>query len=88
MSAEPGNCREEEEELAVDDVDAPNIFPYKKCSDCGERKSCGNYNNDKEWFCEDCYEEEEFCEKHEQPMWKNGMKCGGCMDEEEKPASG
>lgn len=26
--------------------------------------------------------EEEFCEKHEQPMWKNEMKCGGCCEEE------
>jgi len=53
---------EEEEEdgvLPVDDVDAPNTFPYKKCSNCEERRSCGNYNNDRVWFCEDCYDGEE-----------------------------
>ena len=49
----------DEREEEVDDVDAPNIFPYKKCSYCGERKSCGNYNSDKAWFCEDCYDEDE-----------------------------
>jgi len=39
----------------VDDRDAPNIYPYKKCSDCGERKSCGLYDDDNKWFCEDCF---------------------------------
>lgn len=50
---------EAEEEEDVDDVDAPNVYPYKKCSECSERKSCGNYTNEKKWCCEDCYEEEE-----------------------------
>ena len=31
----------------------------KKCSNCEDRKSCGNYNNDRVWFCEDCYDGEE-----------------------------
>lgn len=44
-----------EEDFDVDDVDAPNCLPYKKCSVCEERKSCGNYNDNKVWFCEDCY---------------------------------
>jgi len=42
----------------VDDRDCANTFPYKKCSVCGERKSCGNYDDDYNWFCEDCYVEE------------------------------
>jgi formylmethanofuran dehydrogenase subunit E len=51
---------DEDEELNVDDRDAPNIYPYKKCSDCGERKSTGNYHEDNEgWFCEDCYPKDE-----------------------------
>ena len=29
---------------------------------------------------------EEFCEEHEQPMWKNGLKCGGCLDDETSAA--
>lgn len=49
---------EEEEEFDVDDRDAPNILPYKKCSVCGERKSCGNYREN-DWFCENCAEEAE-----------------------------
>jgi len=39
----------------VDDRDAPNIYPYKKCTECGERKSCGLYDDDNKWFCEDCF---------------------------------
>ena len=23
----------------------------------------------------------EWCEEHEQPMWKNGLKCGGCLEQ-------
>jgi hypothetical protein len=50
-------CKDCEEMNGVDDRDAPNTYPYKKCCDCEERKSCGSYKDDK-WFCEDCYEEE------------------------------
>ena len=32
---------------------------------------------------EDEYEEE-WCEEHEQVMWKNGLKCGACLEEEEQ----
>jgi len=47
------SAKKDEEENDVDARDAPNIYPYKKCSDCGERKSCGNYKEN-DWFCEDC----------------------------------
>lgn len=39
----------------VDDIESPNVYPYKKCISCGDRKSCGNYNDEYVWFCEDCY---------------------------------
>ena len=42
----------------VDDIVAPNIFLYKKCSICCERSSCGNYNEEKQWICEECGPEE------------------------------
>jgi len=29
-------------------------------------------------------DEKEWCEKHERVMWKNGMKCGGCLDDEDE----
>lgn len=45
------------EEIDVDDYESPNIYPYKKCDECGERKSCGSYSGDRKWFCEDCSEE-------------------------------
>ena len=37
----------------VDSRDAPNIYPYKKCSECGERSSCGQYKED-DWVCDGC----------------------------------
>ena len=53
---------ESDDEEDVDDRDAPNIYPYKKCSVCGERKSCGNYKEN-DWFCEGCW---------------SGAKCDDC----------
>lgn len=38
----------------VDERDYPNIFPYKKCAFCSERSSCGNYDDENQWVCEDC----------------------------------
>ena len=46
---------DDDEIFNVDDLDAPNIYPYKECSDCSERKSCGLYDDDNKWFCEDCF---------------------------------
>ena len=45
---------QEFQEHSVDDHDAPNIYPYKMCSCCSERSSCGAYNDNKQWVCEDC----------------------------------
>jgi len=45
-------------QTGVDKRDAPNIYPYKSCCNCGERMSCGSYQDD-DWFCEYCYESEE-----------------------------
>lgn len=45
---------ESESEEDVDDVDAPNHFPYKLCAECSERKSCGSYSADMKWLCETC----------------------------------
>jgi len=39
---------------ACDDRNAPNVWPYKKCSECEERSSCGNYDDDNNWICENC----------------------------------
>ena len=46
------------EDNEEEDENEANIYPYKKCSVCSERKSCGNYDSNKIWFCEDCYEED------------------------------
>jgi hypothetical protein len=46
------------QDFNVDDRDAPNVFPYKKCCECGERTSCGSYKED-DWYCEEHYIEEE-----------------------------
>lgn len=50
----------------IDDPEAPNVYPYKKCCECGERKSCGQYDDCCNWFCEDCFVEEEE-EEEEKP---------------------
>ena len=49
--AEPNKEIEKED---VDDRDAPNLFPYKKCCQCSERNSTGNYDDEKNWICEEC----------------------------------
>jgi len=38
----------------TDETWAPNIFPYKMCCHCSERCSCGSYDDDNNWICEDC----------------------------------
>jgi hypothetical protein len=78
------------EEFNVDDRDAPNIFPYKKCSVCGERKSCGNYDDENNWYCENCAEDEELaydCEGCGQHLYITEMAkceerdlCAECVD--------
>ena len=50
---------EQDHEPDVDDRDAPNILPYKKCGFCNERSSCGNYTDEDVWKCEDCTPDQE-----------------------------
>jgi len=80
MEGKHSGCEEcfgdDEDDFDVDDVDAPNISPYKKCSVCEERKSCGNYDDNKVWFCEDCFPDEEDEEKEEDN--DNGCSCERC----------
>jgi len=35
-----------------------------------------------EWLRDCDCDEEDYCEEHEQPMMKNGLKCGGCLENE------
>ena len=75
-------------EQDVDDYDAPNIYPYKRCYHCEERKSCGSYNEDKEWLCEDCGKEDKECYrcKDWQEGWtefkyEGNLYCRCCLSE-------
>jgi len=61
------------------------------CPHCETKKIAVEFKTDlgdgDVMVCEDCYneiegEEDEWCEEHEQVMWKDGLKCGGCMDKE------
>ena len=59
--AECGECGRDDKsdhvcdpEWSVDDIEEPNVYPYKMCVFCSERSSCGNYNSDKKWVCESC----------------------------------
>ena len=56
---------------------------YKKCSVCSECSSCGNYNEDKEWVCEECEQEQhettcDFCSKKMTDDELTGERCSGC----------
>lgn len=65
--------------IDVDDYDAPNIYPYKKCSVCSERSSCGSYNSDKQWVCEGCSEPEDCCPHcGEEGYWESEMSVKEC----------
>ena len=55
-------------ENEVDKVDSPNIWPYKLCSKCDERGSCGNYTEEKVWLCEGCGEPSEIIKPDEDPV--------------------
>jgi len=50
---------DEERIKMIDDPEFPNIYPYKLCSVCDERSSCGSYNDDMYWLCESCTPEPE-----------------------------
>jgi len=45
-------------------------------------------NNTNTDFINENNNNEEWCEEHEQIMWKNGLKCGGCLDDEENKRIG
>ena len=51
-----------------------NSDKWIECEECG-------YDHHPDYCEEDC--EEEYCEEHEQVMWKSGLKCGGCLADEE-----
>jgi hypothetical protein len=67
--------------VECEEEDCENCRRGKFC-DC-EDKGCPQCNKDEKDLDE---EEEEWCEEHEQIMWKDGGKCGGCLDEEEMMA--
>lgn len=61
------------------------------CPHCETKKIAVEFKTDlgdgDVMVCENCYneikgEEDEWCEEHEQVMWKDGLKCGGCKDKE------
>ena len=76
-------------QTGVDKRDAPNIYPYKECCNCGERESCGQYQNDY-WLCENCYESESESESEEEEEEEEEEKtrfcsvCGIFLDEWEE----
>jgi len=89
--------RDRERELMkkCDDRDAPNIFPYKKCCQCSERNSTGNYDEDNHWFCGNCScvctqcERLVNCEREQIMLWNKGedeeaicLQCHEDLEEE------
>jgi hypothetical protein len=57
-----------------------------KCNNCKIliHKNWDFHISNTEIICRPCSksrkDDEEWCEEHEQVMWKNGKKCGGCLD--------
>jgi transposase len=49
-----GEGKEQEEVEEEDEED----YTQKTCAACGETVSCGNYNEDNEFICECCGEDE------------------------------
>jgi hypothetical protein len=73
----------EGEEMTCD-VSTEEIIPP---STTGPAESDTKVDEDQEVVVEEEEEEdEEWCEEHEQVMRKDGNKCGGCLDEDEKEA--
>lgn len=66
------------------------FFDYAKFKKTGYQIDCQSYGVYVFWPRAEP-QEEEFCEEHEQVMWKDGLKCGGCLaisaDPQEKPQS-
>jgi len=65
----------------------------RECCECGESKSCGNYNDNREWMCEDCYEhcpldecELDDCEDHHKGEFCDcgDWKCPHCEKKRNK----
>ena len=52
------------------------FFDYEKFEKLPLHIDCADYGVYVFWE----EEEEEYCEEHEQPMWKDGLKCGGCLE--------
>jgi len=71
------------------------FFDYEKFETLPLELDCESYGVYVIWMKEDllcmkcntehegnwCPEAEEWCEEHEQPMWKDGLKCGGCLEQ-------
>jgi hypothetical protein len=52
-------CREENKLLEMEKKGQDEDVTRRECYECGETTSCGLYNENKEWRCEDCCGEEE-----------------------------
>lgn len=68
----------------VDQYDSPNVHPYKSCTQCNERKSCGSYDADCNWLCENCHsDDEEEEEAAVKPYTKAQQKSAALMSAED-----
>ena len=70
---------DEEEEIAEEDS------TRKTCTQCKEDSSCGNYNSDHQWICEDCgpadgESDEEDSDEEDSDALKCSGECGESLD--------
>jgi hypothetical protein len=66
----------EEAEEAETCVKCNNAFTFEDNLFKGFNRETGG-----DRMCQNCFAEE-FCEEHEQPKWKDGLMCSGCLNEE------
>jgi hypothetical protein len=56
----------------------------RKCVECGDTKSCGLYDSDRKWRCEDCVKQCISCgvgEEYGLDEYSEGILCSRCADD-------
>ena len=62
-------------------VDCEDCWEYSEDDDCYKKiEKAKRYIGGGYW---DDESDEEWCDEHEQVMYRNGMKCGACLDKEQ-----
>jgi hypothetical protein len=75
---------EEEEEEEEDPEEEEDSVTRRKCVECGDTKSCGLYDSERRWRCEDCIKQCISCgagEEYGLDEYSEGILCSRCADD-------